>query len=117
MEIALGLVALVAVVCLVSAVAERFRLSAPLLLVGVGFIGSYLPFIPDEQQRSGQPESLGDGADQTHHRDERDESQRDLHTQSLPVVAGNPDAGFATGRTGQATPGRSMAGPGSPDVR
>ena len=47
MEIALGLVALVAVVCLVSAVAERFRLSAPLLLVGVGFIGSYLPFIPD----------------------------------------------------------------------
>jgi len=46
-EIALGLVALVAVVCLVSAFAERFRLPAPLLLVGVGFIGSYLPFIPD----------------------------------------------------------------------
>ncbi|WP_111766913.1 Na+/H+ antiporter [Nakamurella deserti] len=47
MNIALGLVALVAVVCLVTAVCDRLRLSPPLILVLVGVVGSYLPFVPD----------------------------------------------------------------------
>lgn len=47
MEVALGLVALVAVVCLVTAICERFNLSAPLVLVLAGVIGSYISWIPD----------------------------------------------------------------------
>ena len=38
---------MVAVVCAVGALAARWRASAPLVLVLVGVIGSYLPFIPD----------------------------------------------------------------------
>jgi Na+/H+ antiporter len=46
-EIALGLVALVAVVCLVTAICDRLKLSPPLVLVLVGVVGSYLSFVPD----------------------------------------------------------------------
>ncbi|TFD49720.1 Na+/H+ antiporter [Cryobacterium sp. Hh11] len=46
MNVALGLLTLVAVVCAASALAKRLNLSVPLLLVVVGVIGSYLPFIP-----------------------------------------------------------------------
>ncbi len=47
MDIALGLVALVAVVCLVVAVCERLDLSPPLILVLVGVAGSYIPGVPE----------------------------------------------------------------------
>ena len=47
MDIALGLVALVAVVCLVTAICDRLKLSPPLILVLVGVVGSYLSFVPD----------------------------------------------------------------------
>ncbi|MEP6979786.1 MAG: Na+/H+ antiporter [Nakamurella sp.] len=47
MDIALGLIALVAVVCLVTAVCERLKLSSPLILVLVGVVGSYLSFVPE----------------------------------------------------------------------
>lgn len=47
MNIALGLVALVAVVCLVTAVCDRLKLSPPLILVLVGVVGSYLPGVPE----------------------------------------------------------------------
>ena len=46
MDVALGLLTLVAVVCAASALARRLNLSIPLLLVVIGVIGSYLPFIP-----------------------------------------------------------------------
>ena len=46
MDVSLGLLALVVVVCTASALARRLNLSVPLLLVVVGVIGSYLPFIP-----------------------------------------------------------------------
>lgn len=46
MDISLGLVALVAVVCAASALGDRIKVSVPLLLVVIGVIGSYLPFIP-----------------------------------------------------------------------
>ena len=46
MEVALTLVSLVLVVAAVSALGRRSGLPAPLLLVVVGVIGSYLPFVP-----------------------------------------------------------------------
>ena len=46
MDVSLGLLTLVVVVCAASALARRLNLSVPLLLVVVGVIGSYLPFIP-----------------------------------------------------------------------
>ncbi len=46
MSTALGLLLIVAVICAASALAVRLRMSAPLLLVVIGVIGSYLPFIP-----------------------------------------------------------------------
>ncbi|MHA7292501.1 Na+/H+ antiporter [Arthrobacter sp. HLT1-21] len=46
MDIAFGLLALVLVVCAGSALGRRLNISVPLLLVLVGVIGSYLPFIP-----------------------------------------------------------------------
>ncbi|MFP5346572.1 MAG: Na+/H+ antiporter [Actinomycetes bacterium] len=47
METALDLVALVAVIGVVSALAVRVGVSAPLLLAVVGVVGSYLPFVPN----------------------------------------------------------------------
>ncbi|MBJ2121853.1 cation:proton antiporter [Arthrobacter sp. MSA 4-2] len=46
MNLALTLLTIVAVICAASALATRWRMSAPLLLVILGVIGSYLPFIP-----------------------------------------------------------------------
>jgi monovalent cation/hydrogen antiporter len=46
-HLALGVVAIVVVVAVVSAGARRLGLSAPLILTVAGVIGSYLPFIPD----------------------------------------------------------------------
>ncbi|TFD66671.1 Na+/H+ antiporter [Cryobacterium gelidum] len=46
MDVSLGLLTLVVVVCAASALARHLNLSVPLLLVVVGVIGSYLPFIP-----------------------------------------------------------------------
>ena len=46
MDVSLGLLTLVVVVCAASALARRLNLSVPLLLVVVGVISSYLPFIP-----------------------------------------------------------------------
>ena len=46
-HLALAVVAIVVVVGVVSAAARRLRRSAPLLLVLAGFVGSYLPFVPD----------------------------------------------------------------------
>ncbi|AZI59118.1 Na+/H+ antiporter [Nakamurella antarctica] len=47
MNITLGLLVIVGVVCLVSALSRRFNLSAPLVLVLLGLISSFLPFTPD----------------------------------------------------------------------
>lgn len=47
METALTLVTLLAIVVAVSAVAGRFNLSAPLVLIVVGIAASYAPFVPD----------------------------------------------------------------------
>jgi len=47
MDVTLGLLALVLVVAVTTSLSRRFGLSAPLVLVVVGVIGSYLPFIPD----------------------------------------------------------------------
>ena len=47
MHVALGLLALVAVVAVASVVARRLGTSAPLLLTLVGVAGSYLEFVPD----------------------------------------------------------------------
>ena len=47
MNIVLSLVALATVVCVVSALGRRFNFSAPLALVVVGVLGSYLPFVPE----------------------------------------------------------------------
>jgi monovalent cation/hydrogen antiporter len=44
---ALGVVAIVVTVAVVSSFATRVGRSAPLLLTIAGFIGSYLPFVPD----------------------------------------------------------------------
>lgn len=46
MEIALGLLVLVAVVCAGSALGRKLNVSVPLLLVLAGVAGSFLPFIP-----------------------------------------------------------------------
>jgi monovalent cation/hydrogen antiporter len=46
-QIALGLLALAAVLGVVSALASRWGASAPLLLLVVGVIGSFLPFVPE----------------------------------------------------------------------
>lgn len=46
MEIAIWLVGLAVVVLAGTALSERLRLSAPLLLVLIGVVGSYLPFAP-----------------------------------------------------------------------
>ena len=47
METALTLVTLLAIAVAVSAAAGRFGLPAPLVLIVVGIVGSYLPFVPD----------------------------------------------------------------------
>ncbi len=47
MDVALTLVSLVAVVVVVSGLCRRLDLSAPIVLVAVGIIGSYLPFVPE----------------------------------------------------------------------
>ena len=46
MELALGLLVLVAVVCAGSALGRKLNISVPLLLVLAGVAGSFLPFIP-----------------------------------------------------------------------
>ncbi|MHC6230514.1 Na+/H+ antiporter [Arthrobacter sp. MMS24-T111] len=46
MDIALGLLVIVAVVCAGSAIGRRFNIPVPLLLVLAGVAGSFLPFIP-----------------------------------------------------------------------
>lgn len=46
MDTALSLVSLLAVVVAVSALAGRWSMSAPLVLIVVGIIGSYVPFVP-----------------------------------------------------------------------
>ena len=47
MDTALTLVTLMAIVVAVCALAARFSLSAPLILIVVGIAGSYAPFVPD----------------------------------------------------------------------
>ncbi len=47
MELAIGLVALVATVLVVSAFCDRIGLAAPLVLTVVGIAGSFIPAIPD----------------------------------------------------------------------
>ncbi|MDJ0319155.1 Na+/H+ antiporter [Pseudarthrobacter sp. PS3-L1] len=47
MEIALGLLVIVAVVCAGSALGRKLNISVPLLLVLAGIAGSFLPFIPE----------------------------------------------------------------------
>jgi Na+/H+ antiporter len=46
MEVVLGLLVLVAVVCAGSALGRKINVSVPLLLVLAGIIGSFLPFLP-----------------------------------------------------------------------
>jgi Na+/H+ antiporter len=46
-ETALTLVTLLAIVIAVSALAAKARMSAPLVLIVVGIVGSYAPFVPD----------------------------------------------------------------------
>ena len=46
MEVALGLLVLVAVVCAGSALGRKLNISVPLLLVLAGVAGSFLPFVP-----------------------------------------------------------------------
>ena len=46
MEVAFGLLALVAIICACSALGQRINLSVPLLLVLVGVVCSFLPFVP-----------------------------------------------------------------------
>ena len=47
MHLALSLVSLVAVVLTVTAGSQRAGLPAPVVLVAVGMVGSYLPFVPE----------------------------------------------------------------------
>lgn len=47
MEIAVVLIVVAATVLAGSWLAERFRLPAPLVLIVVGIVGSYLPFVPE----------------------------------------------------------------------
>src|SRR5919107_5656277 len=46
-HVALALVALAAVVIVVAGASKRFSLPAPLLLVALGAVGSFLPFVPE----------------------------------------------------------------------
>jgi NhaP-type Na+/H+ or K+/H+ antiporter len=46
-HIALGLVVLVATVIAVTAVCKRYDLSSPLVLIVVGIVASYVPFVPE----------------------------------------------------------------------
>jgi CPA1 family monovalent cation:H+ antiporter len=46
MDIALGLLVIVAVVCAGSAAGRKLNIPVPLLLVLAGVAGSFLPFIP-----------------------------------------------------------------------
>ncbi len=52
MEIAFGLVVLVAAVIAVTGVCRRFNLPSPLVLIAVGIVASFLPFIPEVQLTS-----------------------------------------------------------------
>ncbi len=47
MHVAVGLVSLVVTIVAVSAVARRLDLSAPVLMVAVGVVASYLPVVPE----------------------------------------------------------------------
>ena len=47
MDIALGILVFVAVVCAGSALGRKLNISVPLLLVLAGVAGSFLPFVPD----------------------------------------------------------------------
>ncbi len=47
MEVVVTLVGIVATVIVVAAVCARLDLPSPLILIGVGVIGSYLPFVPE----------------------------------------------------------------------
>ena len=47
MDLVVTLVALVAAVLATTAVCNRFEMSAPLALIAVGIVGSYLPFVPE----------------------------------------------------------------------
>jgi CPA1 family monovalent cation:H+ antiporter len=49
MHVVLTLVGIVTVVIAVSGLSSRFDLPSPLVLIVVGVIGSYLPFVPDVQ--------------------------------------------------------------------
>ncbi len=51
MHIAIGLVTLVAVVLAVTGFCQRFDLPSPLVLILVGVVGSYLPFVPTVELR------------------------------------------------------------------
>jgi monovalent cation/hydrogen antiporter len=51
-HVALALVALTAVVIAVAGASGRFGLPAPLVLVAVGAVGSFLPFVPEVQLSS-----------------------------------------------------------------
>ena len=51
-HVALALVALTAVVITVAGASERFGLPAPLVLVAIGAVGSFLPFVPEVQLSS-----------------------------------------------------------------
>lgn len=51
MQLALGLVSLVATVVVVAWGCRRFELPSPLVLIGVGIVGSFLPFVPEVQLR------------------------------------------------------------------
>lgn len=49
MHIVLLIAALTVTVLICASVADRLRLPAPMLLIAVGIIGSYLPFVPEVQ--------------------------------------------------------------------
>lgn len=51
MELVLTLVGLVATVVVVASVSLKLDLPAPLVLIAVGVVGSYLPFVPDQDLR------------------------------------------------------------------
>ncbi|MCW2786093.1 MAG: nhaK [Marmoricola sp.] len=51
MHLVVTLVAIVAAVLATTAVCRRFDLSSPLVLIVVGIVGAYLPFVPDVQLR------------------------------------------------------------------
>src|SRR5215210_2643089 len=49
MHLVFSLVGIVAVVIAVAGLCSRFDLPSPLVLIAVGVVGSYVPFIPDVQ--------------------------------------------------------------------